>query len=78
MRLVEARIEGFGQYRDQVISFASGLNIIHGTNESGKTTLMKFIQKAYSTGFTSHRSAANIQKTMKSTGHGTEDPTRVL
>ena len=44
MRLVEARIEGFGQYRDQVISFASGLNIIHGTNESGKTTLMKFIE----------------------------------
>ena len=44
MRLVEARIEGFGQYRDQVISFAPGLNVIHGTNESGKTTLMKFIE----------------------------------
>ena len=77
MRLVEARIEGFGQYRDQVISFASGLNIIHGTNESGKTTLMKFIEGVLY-GFTSHRSVANIQKTMKSTGHGTEDPTQVL
>lgn len=44
MRLVEARIEGFGQYRDRNISFAAGLNVIHGVNESGKTTLMKFIE----------------------------------
>lgn len=44
MRLVEAQIDGFGQYRDRRISFAAGLNVIHGTNESGKTTLMKFIE----------------------------------
>ena len=44
MRLVEARIEGFGQYRDRTITFGTGLNVIHGTNESGKTTLMKFIE----------------------------------
>ena len=44
MRLLEADIRGFGQYRNRTIRFDSGLNLIHGANESGKTTLMKFIE----------------------------------
>ena len=44
MRLLQARIQGFGQYRNRAISFGNGLNLIHGENESGKTTLMKFIE----------------------------------
>ncbi len=44
MRLLQARIQGFGQYRKRAISFGNGLNLIHGENESGKTTLMKFIE----------------------------------
>ena len=44
MRLVEANIEGFGQYRNRQIVFSEGLNVIYGHNESGKTTLMKFIE----------------------------------
>ncbi len=44
MRLVEANIEGFGQYRNRRILFSEGLNVVYGNNESGKTTLMKFIE----------------------------------
>ena len=44
MRFVEANIEGFGQYRNRQIVFSEGLNVIYGHNESGKTTLMKFIE----------------------------------
>ncbi len=44
MILLEARIEGFGTYRDREIPLHPGLNIIHGKNESGKTTMTRFVE----------------------------------
>jgi|GEM_PF-3296308 len=43
MRLQKARIEGFGKLCNAEFSFGPGLNIIYGENESGKSTLMRFI-----------------------------------
>lgn len=45
------RVEGFGKIEDFSIDFADGINVILGPNESGKTTLYKFIVGVLS-GFT--------------------------
>lgn len=44
MILLEARIEGFGTYRNREIPLQPGLNVIHGKNESGKTTMTRFVE----------------------------------
>lgn len=45
MQIREIHIDGFGNFADQKISgFDSGLNIIYGENESGKTTILEFIR----------------------------------
>lgn len=36
-------IHGFGKYRNYTMSFTDGLQVIHGKNEAGKTTLLNFI-----------------------------------
>jgi len=43
MFLRRAKIEGFGKLTDKEFSFKPGMNIVFGPNESGKTTLAKFI-----------------------------------
>ncbi len=46
MQLREIHIDGFGNFFDRKISgFDSGLNIIYGENESGKTTILEFIRR---------------------------------
>ncbi len=37
-------IRGFGKYMNFEMTFRPGLNLLYGMNESGKTTLMRFIQ----------------------------------
>lgn len=43
MRLISIHIGGFGKFTNFDLDFKSGLNIIYGENESGKTTIMNFI-----------------------------------
>lgn len=43
MLLKKVNIAGFGKFLDREFSFGPGLNVIFGPNESGKTTLAKFI-----------------------------------
>lgn len=43
MFLRKAKIEGFGKLIDREFSFKPGMNVIFGPNESGKTTLAKFL-----------------------------------
>ncbi|HPZ18196.1 MAG TPA: AAA family ATPase [Fervidobacterium sp.] len=43
MFLTRAKVEGFGKLVDKEFSFKPGLNVVFGPNESGKTTLAKFL-----------------------------------
>ena len=46
MQIKEIQIDGFGVFsNDRVDGLASGLNVIYGPNEFGKTTLLEFIRR---------------------------------
>ena len=46
MQIREIHIDGFGIFSDkQVTGLTSGLNVIYGENEAGKTTLIEFIRR---------------------------------
>lgn len=49
MFLKKAKVNGFGKILDKEFHFKPGMNIIFGPNESGKTTLAKFILHTLST-----------------------------
>ena len=43
MKITKLKIDGFGKFVDFDMSLHSGLNVIYGPNESGKTTLSDFM-----------------------------------
>lgn len=43
MRIENLKVNGFGNLKDKNIELKNGINIITGKNESGKSTLLKFI-----------------------------------
>ena len=43
MKINKIKINAFGNLQNKEIEFSNGINIIHGKNESGKSTLLKFI-----------------------------------
>lgn len=42
MHLTELHLQAFGRFRHRVVRFMPGLNVVYGTNESGKSTLHSF------------------------------------
>ncbi len=44
MRIRKAKIDSFGAVKDRTMEFSEGMTVIHGPNESGKTTTMEFIR----------------------------------
>lgn len=54
MKLVKAKIYGFGKWVDQEFDFQQDYQVIFGSNEAGKTTLLNFI-KSILFGFASAR-----------------------
>lgn len=44
MRISRIRIDSYGRIRDRTMDVAPGLTVVHGPNESGKTTVMEFIR----------------------------------
>ena len=44
MEIRELNLKHFGKFSNQTISFQSGINLISGVNESGKTTIHQFIR----------------------------------
>ena len=56
MKISKVKIKGFGKFQNTEFSFQKGLNVLYGQNESGKTTLAKFILYTLS-GFTSEEIA---------------------
>lgn len=47
MKIKNLKINGFGKINNKEIEFCEGINIISGKNESGKTTLLKFITSMF-------------------------------
>ena len=43
MKIKSLKINGFGKIKDKEIDLKDGINIIYGENESGKSTILKFI-----------------------------------
>ncbi len=40
MRLISTHLKNFGKFKDRTLKFSSGVTVIRGENESGKTTLL--------------------------------------
>ena len=47
MKINELKINGFGKLKDKEIKFEDGINIVYGENESGKSSLLKFISSMF-------------------------------
>ena len=43
MQIKELQINNFGKLKNKKIELKNGINVISGKNESGKSTLLKFI-----------------------------------
>ena len=43
MQIKNIKVNNFGKLTNKEIEFESGINIIYGENESGKSTLLDFI-----------------------------------
>ncbi|WP_077367036.1 ATP-binding protein [Anaerosalibacter sp. Marseille-P3206] len=44
MKIKELNLISFGKYENKVVNLTDGINLIYGENESGKTTIHKFIE----------------------------------
>ncbi len=44
MRIDEIKVNGFGKIKEKEIEFKDGINLVYGGNESGKSTILKFIE----------------------------------
>lgn len=44
MRLRKLELKGFGRFQSLILTLDAGLNVIHGSNEAGKTTIQSFIK----------------------------------
>lgn len=47
MKIQKLKINGFGKLQDKELNFSDGLNVIYGSNESGKSTLHEFINSMF-------------------------------
>lgn len=43
MMLQRLELQAFGRFRDEVVEFAPGMNLVSGPNDSGKTTLVQAV-----------------------------------
>lgn len=44
MKITRLDIKGYGRFRQQVFEPGPGLNLVHGPNEAGKSTLLSFVR----------------------------------
>ena len=47
MKVEEIKINAFGTLKNKEINLSDKINIIHGKNESGKSTLLTYIKTAF-------------------------------
>lgn len=43
MKINNLKINGFGKLKDKEVNFKDGINLVYGENESGKSSMLKFI-----------------------------------
>lgn len=43
MKINKLKINGFGKFKNKEINLSNGINVIYGENESGKSSMLKFI-----------------------------------
>ena len=44
MYIKELKLKSFGKFKDKNITFQKGLNVVHGDNEAGKSTVHNFME----------------------------------
>ena len=59
MKINQLKINGFGKLKNKEIELQDGINIIYGSNESGKSTLIKFISGMFY-GISKNKNGKNI------------------
>ena len=70
MRIAGLEIDGFGRYADERIDdLPPGLVVLHGPNESGKSTLLAFI-RAVLFGFPRRGGRENLYEPLRGGRHG--------
>ena len=47
MKINKLKINSYGKLKNKEIEFSDNINIVYGKNESGKSTLLKFIQNSF-------------------------------
>ena len=47
MRIDKLKINGFGKIKNEDIDLSSGINVVYGKNEAGKSSLLKFISSMF-------------------------------
>ena len=47
MKIENLKINAYGKLEEKEIQFSDHINIVHGNNESGKSTLLKFISNIF-------------------------------
>lgn len=59
MKINKIYISAFGKFKNYTLNFTEGLNVIHGENENGKSTVMAFIKMMF---YGSGRSSSQLSK----------------
>ena len=47
MKINKLKINSYGKLKDRELEFEDNINIVHGNNEAGKSTLLKFISNSF-------------------------------
>ena len=47
MNILKLKINSYGKLKDKEINLKEGINLIHGKNEAGKSTLINFIISSF-------------------------------
>ena len=64
MKIKNLKINGFGKVKEKEFEFQDGINLIYGKNESGKSTILKFIISMFY-GLTKNKNGGTIPELEK-------------
>lgn len=64
MQIKNLKINGFGKLKDKQIDFNNEINVVHGKNEAGKSTVLKFITGMFY-GLSKNKNGQNIPDSEK-------------